>query len=683
MDRHRGYHRPVTTTETLTGLSSTFIALAFFAAGIFSHDIASAGEECAQRVFVEPHVRRYDAPRVINPRSGSVISANFFNAGAISDRQGKSVSVCVTSPNNNGERRAIIEMDVGMDNNFQIKAYPEIIVGSKFGNHWETSHRFYNRDPLPTEYHWPVVSDNGVNFANLEYLTAIRGLGLPAYTDNLPKIDIVLDIDEENVIGAERDVMLESWFYDVSKNAALLGPQVGNTLNNIVGSGHPGFPALNNTLLEMMVHIGALSPNDVSRAKNNPGERRLTVALSGEDADHDGIDDALDIDLLPDSVDTNLDGIADDRFADVQIGDFRYSIWYGTTHVAPLILFSRETTRDGSVDMDLSTEGLITLDWNAFLDFALSDVESMLQARGVDWATGDQNPFPAMRSASGAISAVEFGVELQTNAAATLPYVATVNTYQVSMDGVEYGLGIVEPDADTDDDGYDNLTEFHADTDPLDAADAPAAVELPPNQWRLFSVPLVAPSADATIDSLFGDDITGDYGHDWRVFIFDANLASYQLPSPTDILQPGTGIWIIQSTDETVWLDMPIGSQSINTVQSPACGAFSGCVELPMADPITGSEWNLVGNPFHMPAPVGSMQVRSDTGHCSAMSGCSIVDPAAPGEVSLLSPIFFGFDGERYQPEDGTGSLQAWQAYWLRVTAPDSLQTPTLLLRRH
>ncbi len=644
---------------------------------------AAAEEECSHQATVIPEPASYDPPVVFNKRTGSVISPNFFNGGAIADQRGKRASICVTSPNNAGKRRVIIQMDVGMDNNFQIKAYPEIIVGSKFGNHWETSHRYYDNDPLSDEHKWYVISDNNINFANLEYLTSIRKLGLPAYTSDLPRIDISLDMDETNVVGAERDVMLESWFYDVSKNADVVGSHIANTLNNIVGSGHPGFPALNTTLLEMMVHVGALSPNDVSRANNDPGEDRLTVALSGNDLDSDGIDDALDIDFSPSSVDLNLDGIADDKFPDITIGDFRYSIWYGTTHVAPLILFSRETTASGSPEMNLSSEGVVHLDWNAFLDFALFQVEPMLQANSVDWAIGDSNPFPAMRSASGAISAVEFGVELQTNAAADLPYIATINQYDVTIDGIEHGIGILDPDQDTDNDGYDNLTEFHTNTHPLIASDRPAPVELPSDRWQLLSLPLNGPSAGASVAELFADDITGTYGIDWIIFLFDSTTNRYIDPGSDGVLEPGAGFWIIQSTDQTAWLDMPAGSTSVETVQSPACGAFSGCYEIDLPLSADGTPWNLIGNPYHAPAPAGSIRLRSATGHCSGPTGCSIVEQADDSGANLLNSVFFGFNGNRYDAIDETGSLLPWRGYWALVTTTDSQMSPTMLLRRN
>ena len=174
-------------------------------------------------------------PLVIDNISGTVISANFFNGGAIDapyfDGM-ESVSVCVSPNDTNGNRAAQITTDVGQDNDFIIKGYPEFIVGSKFGNINETSFRYYSTVGLTEEDRWPVVAtgldQNGFpfEFANLEYISRKKGIGLPAFTNNLPDITITLDVDETNVIGAERDVMLESFFFDTSRNANTIGSNV-------------------------------------------------------------------------------------------------------------------------------------------------------------------------------------------------------------------------------------------------------------------------------------------------------------------------------------------------------------------------------------------------------------------------------------------------------------------------
>lgn len=417
-------------------------------------------------------------PLVISESTGTVISANFFDSGAIDlpYRDGNEiVSVCVSSSGISNNRVAEITSDVGLDDDFRIKAYPQFIVGTKFGNIYETSFRYYSNAGLADDDKWPVTSDKLSNqntpfeFANLAYISVDKGVGLPAFTNNLPSIYITLDLDEENVVGAERDVMLESWFYDTSANASKIGNNnvtglpIANTLNNIVGVGHPHFDELDNTLLEMMVHIGALSDNDVSRAKNNPGQNQLTEIFSGNDYDLDGIDDHFDVDshayinslnpgdpkagLYSSGIDTNGDGIDDADLLPVQIGSHLYSIWYGQSFLSPIVIFSRETNSSlendfdpDTPDMDLTAEGEIELPWNEFIEFTLNEIQPLLESRGVPWSLGLNNVFDRMAAPSGAIGGVEFGVEPQTNNDADEPYVLAINKFEVLINGKQRGI---------------------------------------------------------------------------------------------------------------------------------------------------------------------------------------------------------------------------------------------------
>ena len=409
------------------------------------------------------------SPAVINSVTGTVISANFFNSGAIDPQDGlEFVSVCVQDTAQNGIAKAVITTDIGLDDDFIIKAYPQFVVGSKFGNIFETSFRFYNNTNLAPENQWPVRStnldQNGnlYEFANLEYVSKVRGIGLPAFTNALPEISVVLDIDEQNVVGAERDIMLESWFYDTSAHSTIIGDNavtnqpLAGSLNNIVGVGHRHFPELNNTLLEMMVHVGALSPNDISGASNNPAQLQLSETYSGKDADGDGIDDHFDVDshvflnsfnpldpssgLYSSGIDANNDGIDDADILPVVIGDHAYSIWYGATFLAPLVVYSRETDSNLVPAMDLSSEGEIHLPWNDFLNYTLNDLEGLFAQAGVSLSPGFANAFPAMSAPTGAIGGIELGVEPQINNPNDDPYAVTFNKFDLIVNGKSLGL---------------------------------------------------------------------------------------------------------------------------------------------------------------------------------------------------------------------------------------------------
>ena len=441
---------------------------------VYEPAIANAQPGCVYQVIGTTVPNTSGSPMVINKVTGTVISANFFASGAIDPIDGQEyVSVCIMPPDHAGKITATISSDIGRDDDTQIKGYPQFLIGTKFGNQYETSFGFYPNTGLPLHQQWPVKSTNNsqdgtpYQLANLEYIATTRVVGLPAFTHNLPDIEVSLDIDEFNVVGAERDIMLESWFYDTAANANKLGlnqatgEPIANTLNNIVGIGHPHYDELDNTLLEMMVHIGPLSPNDVGRARRNPGQQQLTENFSGKDFDGDGIDDHFDVDshsnvnnsqqprpgIYSSGLDANGDGIDDADILPVTIGTFQYSIWYGTSHLAPIVIFSRETnsslTNDFdplTPDMDLTEEGEFNLHWNDFLEYTLYELEQQLQDAGVSWAIGSENPFPKMRASSGAIGGLELGIEPQTNNPDDLPYHIRLNKFDVRVNGRTLGL---------------------------------------------------------------------------------------------------------------------------------------------------------------------------------------------------------------------------------------------------
>ena len=426
--------------KNLQSIKRKYACGTLICAALSAPTVASAQSMCSYETMGTTAPNTSGTPVVISPLTGTVISANFFDSGAIDPPffDGMEfVSVCVE--NHNGVTSATITTDVGLDDDTRIKAYPQFAIGSKFGQQSETSFRFYSNNGLPADQQWPVTAtnlndvNNNFELANLEYVSNIRGVGLPAYTNNLPEISITLDIDEQNVIGAERDVMLESWFFDTSANANVIGNNlatglpIANTLNNIVGIGHPHFQELNNTLLEMMVHIGPLSPNDVSRATRNPGQNQLTEIFSGKDSDGDGIDDHFDVDshinlnnnldpqpgVYSSGVDANGDGIDDADILPIQIGSFMYSIWYGVSFLSPIVIFSRETNSSLqndfdplTPDMNLSVEGEFTLPWNDFLEYTINDLQPKLQALNVAWASGPDNLFAKIALPTGALSLI-------------------------------------------------------------------------------------------------------------------------------------------------------------------------------------------------------------------------------------------------------------------------------------
>jgi hypothetical protein len=146
-------------------------------------------------------------------------------------------------------------------------------------------------------------------------------------------------------------------------------------------------------------------------------------------------------------MDTNFDGIDDADLLPIQIGDYLYTLWYGESYLAPIIIFSRESTLRPEEDSsfiaegtNLTEEGEITLNWNEFVNFTTTELESLFQQKNINWTASDRTFFESVRAHSTAISGIEFGVEPQTNNAEDLPYELLIKNLSIKVNGKEFGL---------------------------------------------------------------------------------------------------------------------------------------------------------------------------------------------------------------------------------------------------
>ena len=126
--------------------------------------------------------------------------------------------------------------------------------------------------------------------------------------------------------------------------------------------------------------------------------------------------------------------------------------------------------------------------------------------------------------------------------------------------------------------------------------DCKITTSLYPNQWQIIGIPCEAPENANTVKAIFADDIAGNYGTDWILFGYNPSSNSYENVDLQDVLQVGTGYWIITFTN-TALLDMPAGSQPARQIESTQC-INSSCFEKTMTS--NGiNQWQLVANPFH------------------------------------------------------------------------------------
>lgn len=155
--------------------------------------------------------------------------------------------------------------------------------------------------------------------------------------------------------------------------------------------------------------------------------------------------------------------------------------------------------------------------------------------------------------------------------------------------------------------------------------------------WHMISLPLIPTSA--SIDSIFGDDITGPY------FIYDySQSGGYELVQEVN---HGEGYWLA--------LENPA---IVDVVGSPASDSTS----------LTLSEnWNIVGAALTFGFPLDSLRFSDGNAICVFSSAV---------DSGWISPAFYGYDNalNSYQLTD---SLAPWKGYWLQALT-DSLTMITV-----
>ena len=190
--------------------------------------------------------------------------------------------------------------------------------------------------------------------------------------------------------------------------------------------------------------------------------------------------------------------------------------------------------------------------------------------------------------------------------------------------------------------------------------DCKTTTSLYANQWQIIGIPCEAPENANTVKAIFADDIAGNYGTDWILFGYNPSSNSYENVDLQDVLQVGTGYWIITFTNLAL-LDMPSGSQPVKQIESTQCISPS-CFETTMTSNGT-KQWQLVANPFHHSFSWSALRGKVATikHSCGREEGCTLTEMQTEGFVEDQG---WNFDGSAYQPLKGT-DVAPWTGMWM------------------
>ncbi len=196
--------------------------------------------------------------------------------------------------------------------------------------------------------------------------------------------------------------------------------------------------------------------------------------------------------------------------------------------------------------------------------------------------------------------------------------------------------------------------------------------------FHLLALPC-DPPAGTTIGTLFSDDVSGTYGTDWQVFLYDTDAATprYVDPGIDGQLSSGDGFWFVHTSSGSRTLDLPAGSRQAasNTEIRARCNSPIGCRSLaltgrsapPSAPGARSVSWSLQGNPSsaeQASVPFDALRVTTGTGVCASTGGCTL-DAAATPAVDVLANVLFTYQGgPGYEAVSSGDTLPSWHGFW-------------------
>lgn len=214
---------------------------------------------------------------------------------------------------------------------------------------------------------------------------------------------------------------------------------------------------------------------------------------------------------------------------------------------------------------------------------------------------------------------------------------------------------------------------YAVDTRPFcDVDDASLQFTLAQDHWTTLSMPCEM-TAGTTMSDVFADDMSGIYGSDWVVFVFDDSQgrAGYRTMALDDRLKPGQGFWILSTQGGSRTLRMPPGSRSleISSFADVNCIAPSGCQETQLRDGgAFDGGWNLIGTASARSPGVAVSDFRfvTDAGTCGG-SGCTYTE-ASDDAIDLVAPVLWIYDGTRYELLETDDVLSPWHGFWTKTS---------------
>ena len=146
---------------------------------------------------------------------------------------------------------------------------------------------------------------------------------------------------------------------------------------------------------------------------------------------------------------------------------------------------------------------------------------------------------------------------------------------------------------------------------------------------------------------------TTSNGNRSNVAVWNPMTGAYALDptAPADALRPGVGYWVYLKNATPVTQIGTTLTGSVPVALSPA--------------------WNQIGVPSTAGVTVANLTFTGTNG-----TTYNFAD-ASGSTYHLIAATLYSYDGSAYQPVGAGATLQPWQAYWIRVYTPVTMNIPT------
>jgi hypothetical protein len=187
------------------------------------------------------------------------------------------------------------------------------------------------------------------------------------------------------------------------------------------------------------------------------------------------------------------------------------------------------------------------------------------------------------------------------------------------------------------------------------------------NQWTQIGIPCEAPAGQNTIATIFGNDLSGIYDTDWVLFSYNPINNTYEKPALSDSVEVGKGYWVI-SFNQSATLNMPLGSQPVNTQNSSQCLYATGCYETTLVVNQGETQYQMLSSPSDVSISGETLRINN-----GLETGLTLEESQT---ANILANHFWSYNETTNEYDEIQNQIiSPWTGFWA-ATLPTASNNP-------